>query len=107
MDAEKIVADLKTILDGMEYNDWPNEAKTVREAIAFIEDQTEPLTLDECRDILNANRYVFERSWDDAKPWIVVDSSVFGQVLVMGTTWLTLFEAQCLARGFLAQGGAK
>lgn len=78
--------------------------RTANEIADFIEALTRPLTLDECRDVLNANRYNFEREgrWTAEDHWVVdeaFDSLRTEQVR------LTHFEARCLARGFMAEGG--
>ncbi|MDR3582635.1 MAG: hypothetical protein P4L67_05155 [Candidatus Pacebacteria bacterium] len=92
-DAKEIIAKLEFI-DGI-HSLYQDDRKTIDEAIEFIERLTKPMTLKECRDILNANEYSFDL-WD--APW-----EVEGDVLYNGLDALTLFEANALSRAYMVQ----
>lgn len=110
MDAELTVKRLRRLSRDLRLGDDLGRA-VIQDAIAFIRNQTRPLTLDECRDVLNANKYSFYTGWREDSPWEIegVEQAHRGNdepLLYDGHERLTLFEATCLARGFMARGGA-
>jgi hypothetical protein len=88
------------------------ELYVLNKSAGLIERLTKPLTLEECRDVLNENEYSYCFTWEIQGPWCVNESYVVAGIrhddddyfYDEGTVKLDLFEATCLARGFLAQG---
>lgn len=106
MDAEKIVEGLNGLTGYLPYAGRVAGSAAIQAAVTLIQQLTRPLTLDECRVVLNEHEYCFNGVWDESQPWEVIDGDPLGDLLFSRGYSLTLFEAQCLARGFLAQGGA-
>jgi hypothetical protein len=74
-------------------------------AAEFIAKMTKPLTLAECRDILNAHQYQLESEG----PWRIDGDYAFEGLATdayEGELQFSLFEATAIARALLMQGGA-
>jgi hypothetical protein len=105
IDATQLVDDLKRLQGGLRQKPETKEhARAMYEAVRCIEALTRPLTLDECCEALNANKYLFEEASSDLyDSWVV---GLEGLWVWNGSAVLKPFEATALARAFLMQGGA-